>query len=222
MSAPEPRAQLGMPLEEPDGPCRRVLVAPHGARLPAEPAVGVDEAGRGPLAGPVVAAAVVLAEPNPVPGLTDSKKLSAKRREALHDALLEGAAAAGLGWAEPAEIDAVNILQATHRAMERAVAALRLPGCRVRIDGNSRPAGLPDAACLVGGDLSDPAISAASILAKVTRDRWMAEHDARYPGYGFAAHKGYGTAAHREALERLGPSPIHRRSFKVVSRNARE
>jgi ribonuclease HII len=175
----------------------------------------VDEAGRGPLAGPVVAAAVVLAEPNPVAGLTDSKKLSAKRREALHDALMDGALAAGLGWAEADEIDAVNIRQATFRAMERAVAALGAPPAGVRIDGNARPPGLPDAECLVGGDAADPAIAAASILAKVTRDRWMVDYDTAYPGYGFAGHKGYGTAAHREAVQRLGPSPIHRRSFTI-------
>ena len=196
------------------GECARCLVAPPadaGRGLVA----GVDEAGRGPLAGPVVAAAVVLAEPNPVTGLTDSKKLTARRREALHDALLEGALAAGLGWADPAEIDAVNIRQATHRAMERAVVALGLFPAGIRIDGNGRPEGLPHAECVVGGDASDPAIAAASILAKVTRDRWMAAYDAEYPGYGFAGHKGYGTAAHRVAVAELGPSPIHRRSFKI-------
>jgi ribonuclease HII len=205
--------QLGLALGEPAADCRRTLVAPGGA-APASRLAGVDEAGRGPLAGPVVAAAVVLAEPNPVTGLTDSKKLSPKRREALHDALLAGVWGAGLGWAQPAEIDAVNILQATHRAMERAVAAIgAVDG--VRIDGNSRPAGLPAAECVVGGDASDPAIAAASILAKVIRDRWMAELDGRYPGYGFAGHKGYGTAAHRDAIKQLGPSPIHRRSFTI-------
>ncbi|MFA9461748.1 ribonuclease HII [Thiohalorhabdus methylotrophus] len=188
---------------------------PRGTAGEFRPVVGVDEAGRGPLAGPVVAAAVALPTPNTVAGLTDSKKLSQKRREALHGALLAGAAAAGLGWAEPDEIDAVNVLQATHRAMERAVSAVGLPGAHVRIDGSSRPSGLPDAECIVGGDLSDQAISAASILAKVTRDRWMAAYDTRYPGYGFASHKGYGTADHRAALARLGPSPIHRRSFKT-------
>jgi len=194
--------------------CARCLVAPPadaGRGLVA----GVDEAGRGPLAGPVVAAAVVLAEPNPVGGLTDSKKLTVRRREALHDALLDGALAAGLGWADPAEIDEVNIRQATHRAMERAVVALGLFPAGVRIDGNGRPEGLPQAECVVGGDASDPAIAAASILAKVTRDRWMAAYDEQYPGYGFAGHKGYGTAAHRAAVAELGPSPIHRRSFKV-------
>jgi ribonuclease HII len=177
---------------------------------------GVDEAGRGPLAGPVVAAAVVLGEPNPVAGLTDSKKLSPRRREALHDALLEGAWAAALGWAEPEEIDRVNIRQATHRAMERAVAALGPVPERVRVDGNGRPEGLPQAECVVGGDAADPAIAAASILAKVTRDRWMAALDEQHPGYGFARHKGYGTAEHRDALVRLGPCPAHRRSFKAT------
>ena len=215
MSSAEDDPQLGLGLGGPAGPGQRALVAPEGAAASGERVAGVDEAGRGPLAGPVVAAAVVLAEPNPVAGLTDSKKLSAKRREALYEALLEGAAAAGLGWAEPEEIDAVNILQATHRAMERAVGALGADPGVVRIDGNSRPAGLPAAECVVGGDASDPAIAAASILAKVTRDSWMADYDARYPGYGFAGHKGYGTAAHREAIRCLGPSPIHRRSFRI-------
>ncbi|HKL78204.1 MAG TPA: ribonuclease HII [Gammaproteobacteria bacterium] len=192
----------------------RCLVAPPADAGP-DLIAGVDEAGRGPLAGPVVAAAVVLPEPNPVDGLTDSKKLSARRREALHDALLEGALAAGLGWADPAEIDAVNIRQATHRAMERAVVALGLFPAGIRIDGNGRPEGLPQAECVVGGDAIDPAIAAASILAKVTRDRWMAAYDDQYPGYGFAGHKGYGTAAHRTAVAELGPSPIHRQSFKL-------
>ncbi|WP_443081389.1 ribonuclease HII [Thiohalorhabdus sp.] len=190
------------------------MVAP-GEPGPGALVAGVDEAGRGPLAGPVAAAAVVLAEPNAVTGITDSKKLAPKRRRELQDAILGQAFAAGLGWAEADEIDAVNVGQATHRAMERAVAALGMRPDELRIDGNSRPAGLPQAHCIVGGDGADSAIGAASILAKVIRDDWMADYDVRYPGYGFARHKGYGTAEHREAVKRLGPSPIHRRSFTI-------
>ncbi|MFB6261537.1 MAG: ribonuclease HII [Thiohalorhabdaceae bacterium] len=192
------------------------MVAP-GEGVPGALVAGVDEVGRGPLAGPVAAAAVVFAEPDAVAGLTDSKKLSAKRRRELHDAILAQAHAAGLGWAEAEEIDAVNVGQATHRAMERAVAALGTSPAEVRIDGNSRPAGLAEARCIVGGDGTDPAISAASIVAKVIRDDWMVAYDARYPGYGLARHKGYGTAEHRQAIKQLGPSPIHRRSFTIKS-----
>ncbi len=203
MSGPEP------------GSRSRTLVSPAGAGG-APLLAGVDEAGRGPLAGPVVAAAVVLDPGGPPVGVADSKKLSARRREVLYADILDSAVAAAVGWAEPPEIDAVNILQATFRAMERAVAALEVAPATVRVDGNARPPGLPAAECVVRGDASDGAIAAASILAKVTRDSWMADYDLVFPGYGFAAHKGYGTAAHRQALAGRGPSPIHRRSFKVV------
>ena len=177
---------------------------------------GVDEAGRGPLAGPVVAAAVILDPARPIPGLGDSKLLSPQRREAL-DAEIRARAA---GWAiarvDVDVIDAINILEATMQAMREAVARLDPAPERVLVDGNR----CPDLPCpvraVVGGDASVAAIGAASILAKVARDREMVEMDRRYPGYGFARHKGYGTRAHREALHRLGPSPIHRRSFAPV------
>ena len=177
---------------------------------------GVDEAGRGPLAGPVVAAAVILDPARPIPGLDDSKLLSPQRREAL-DAEIRACAA---GWAiarvDAEVIDAINILEATMRAMREAVVRLDPAPDRVLVDGNR----CPDLPCpvraVVGGDGVVEAISAASILAKVARDREMVEMDRRYPEYGFAQHKGYGTRAHREALRRLGPSPIHRRSFAPV------
>lgn len=192
------------------------LVPVPGDASPFSGAAGIDEAGRGPLAGPVVAAAVVLPEPNPVTGVTDSKKLSPARREALYEELLARALGAGVGWAGAGEVDELNIANATFRAMERAVAALGEVPARIRVDGDRHPPGLAGAECLVGGDLVDPAIAAGSILAKVTRDRWMADYDVLYPGYGFARNKGYGTPEHRDALARKGPSPIHRRSFATV------
>lgn len=178
--------------------------------------VGVDEAGRGPLAGPVVAAAVLLDPARPIEGLTDSKKLSAKRRERFDERIRAEALAFAIARVEPAEIDRINILQASLAAMVRAVAALPVPAQAVRVDGNRAPDfGVP-AEALVGGDALDPAISAASILAKVDRDRLLVAMEDEYPGYGFAAHKGYGTRAHLEALTRLGPCPAHRRSFAPV------
>ena len=179
---------------------------------------GVDEAGRGPWAGPVCAAAVILA-PGCVPeGLTDSKKLTARRREALVPQIQSRAHAWGIGWASAAEIDAVNIRQATHLAMRRAIDALGVLPTEALIDGNDAPPDLPcPARTLIKGDLTEPAISAASILAKTARDDLMAELCARHPGYGFAKHKGYGTAAHSEALARLGPCPEHRTSFAPVA-----
>lgn len=181
-----------------------------------ERVAGVDEVGRGPLAGPVVAAAVILDPARPIAGLADSKTLSARRREALAAAVRDSALAWALGRAEVAEIDALNILQASLLAMRRAVAALARAPLLALIDGNRCPQ-LPCAAvALVGGDRRVAAISAASILAKVARDAEMVHLDARYPGYGLAGHKGYPTAAHRAALARLGPSPIHRCSFGPV------
>jgi ribonuclease HII len=178
---------------------------------------GVDEAGRGPLAGPVVAAAVILDARRPIAGLADSKTLSAARRETLALLVRERARAWAVGEASVAEIDRLNILQATLLAMRRAVEALAIGPDEVRVDGNHCPRlGVP-ARTIVGGDASEPAISAASILAKTTRDALLLRLDVDFPGYGFARHKGYGTAEHLEALRRLGPCVHHRRSFAPVA-----
>jgi ribonuclease HII len=177
---------------------------------------GVDEAGRGPLAGPVVTAAVILDPERPVEGLADSKALTAARRNALSGLILQNAIV-GIGIAEPAEIDRINVLQATMAAMARAVARLRPVPSRVLVDGNRIPGGLPcPAQAIVGGDASEPAIMAASIVAKMLRDRLMADAAIRYPGYGFERHKGYASPLHRSQLVALGPSPIHRRSYAPV------
>ncbi|MEZ5606113.1 MAG: ribonuclease HII [Burkholderiaceae bacterium] len=181
---------------------------------------GVDEAGRGPLAGPVVAAAVILDPRRPIAGLADSKKLTALRRERLFDAICANALCCSIAEATTEEIDRLNILQATLLAMQRAVAGLRLPPAKVLVDGNRLPTLPMRAEAVVGGDAIVPAISAASILAKVTRDRWCAQVDAQWPQYGFAAHKGYGTAAHLAALQAHGPCALHRRSFAPVARAA--
>ncbi|UTW02924.1 ribonuclease HII [Amphritea atlantica] len=179
---------------------------------------GVDEVGRGPLIGNVVAAAVILNPANPVAGLTDSKKLSEKKREQLFPLIQERALAWSIAWASPQEIDELNILHATMLAMQRAVSQLSVVPQFALIDGNRCPPGLPcPAEAIVKGDLKEPAISAASILAKVYRDREMAELDLRYPDYGFARHKGYPTALHMERLRLLGPLPEHRRSFRPVA-----
>ncbi|WP_343216868.1 ribonuclease HII [Kistimonas asteriae] len=177
---------------------------------------GVDEVGRGPLCGPVVTAAVILDPSRPIEGLNDSKKLSESRREALFDVIKERALAWALGRAEVAEIDQLNILHATMLAMQRAVAGLSVKPSLALIDGNRCPK-LPCAAeAVVKGDSRVPEIAAASILAKVARDREMLEMDRQYPGYGIAKHKGYPTKAHLEALVKLGVTPHHRRSFKPV------
>lgn len=177
---------------------------------------GVDEAGRGPLAGPVVAAAVILDPAHPIDGLDDSKRLAAPRREALYDEISQRAQAVAVAAVEPDEIDALNILGATLAAMQRAVAGL-VPGpTRVLVDGDRCPELAVPARALIGGDALEPAIAAASIVAKVERDRLMVALDARFPGYGFAAHKGYTTPMHLEALLRLGPCRLHRRSFAPV------
>ncbi|HET6592260.1 MAG TPA: ribonuclease HII [Xanthomonadales bacterium] len=177
---------------------------------------GVDEAGRGPLAGPVIAAAVILAADDDVAGLRDSKQLTARRREILAAEIRTRAVAWALGAAEAEEIDRINILQASLQAMSRAVAALPVAPARVLVDGNQTPQVACEVRAVIGGDRSIPAVSAASILAKVARDRLMAELDRIYPNYGFARHKGYPTAAHREALVKFGPCPAHRRSFAPV------
>ena len=178
---------------------------------------GVDEAGRGPLAGPVVAAAVILDDLKPIPGLADSKTLSARQRERLSEAIHARALCFSVAHASVQEIDQLNILQATLLAMRRAVIGLRLKPNKVLVDGNRLPTLDIMAEAVVQGDRKVPAISAASILAKVARDRWCLEIDAEYPAYGFAAHKGYGTAQHLEALQRHGATPWHRRSFSPVA-----
>lgn len=179
---------------------------------------GVDEVGRGPLAGPVVAAAVILHPEQPISGLADSKKLSEKRREQLAQAIRDKALCWALGRAEVEEIDQLNILHASLLAMRRAVESLALVPGHALIDGNRCPELPCSAEAVVGGDASVPSISAASILAKVARDHEMVELDKLYPGYGLARHKGYPTRVHLEALMRLGISPIHRRSFAPVRR----
>lgn len=179
---------------------------------------GVDEAGRGPLAGPVVAAAVILDERNPIAGLADSKVLTARRRAQLFDEIRAKALCCSIAQASVEEIDAINILQATLLAMRRAVEGLRLKPALVLVDGNRLPVLDVRAQAIVKGDSTVQAISAASILAKVTRDTWCAEFDAQYPQYGFAGHKGYGTAAHLLALQTHGACPQHRKTFAPVAR----
>jgi ribonuclease HII len=177
---------------------------------------GVDEVGRGPLAGPVVTAAVILDPDSPIDGLADSKKLTEKRREVLEPIIKERALAWALGRAEPEEIDQLNILQATLLAMKRAVEALSHAPGHVLVDGIHAPALNCDVTTVIKGDQKEPAIAAASILAKVARDREMVAMEDIYPGYGFAKHKGYPTKQHQQALMALGPTEIHRRSFSPV------
>ena len=179
---------------------------------------GVDEAGRGPLAGSVIAAAVILDPSRPISGLADSKKLSAKVRERLAVEIRAQSLAWTIGEATAAEIDQINILQATFLAMRRAVEGLSVAPGHALIDGNRIPAGLPcSAEAIIKGDAKEPAISAASILAKTFRDAQLIELDQIYPQYGFARHMGYPTAAHLDALRLHGPSPAHRRSFGPVA-----
>jgi len=180
-------------------------------------ACGVDEAGRGPWAGPVTAAAVILDPKRPIAGLTDSKKLSEAARDRLAPEIRERALAWAIAEASPEEIDRLNIREATFLAMSRAIAGLARAPAHILIDGNALPKNLPaPATAIIKGDLTEPAISAASILAKTHRDAQMKAFCAAHPGYGFSQHKGYGTAAHAEALTRLGPCAIHRRSFAPV------
>ena len=182
-----------------------------------DPVCGIDEAGRGPWAGPVCAAAVILDPARPIAGLDDSKKLSEKRRIALAAEIREAALAWSIAWSEAEEIDRVNIRQATHLAMVRAVEGLSIAPGQALVDGNDCPALPCPAEAIIKGDGKVPAISAASILAKTARDALMVALDARCPGYGFAAHKGYGTRVHADAMHRLGPSPHHRMSFRPVA-----
>jgi len=182
---------------------------------------GVDEAGRGPLVGPVVAAAVILDPRKPIAGLADSKMLSPRKRERLFHEILAKALCCSVAQASAEEIDQINILQATLLAMQRAVAGLRLPPKLVLVDGNRLPLLPMQAQAIVKGDATVAEISAASIVAKVHRDQWCAEFHARYPEYGFAQHKGYGTAEHLAALVAHGPCPEHRRSFAPVAKAQR-
>jgi len=179
---------------------------------------GVDEVGRGPLAGPVVAAAVILDPERPIAGLTDSKKLSPRRREALDQAIRAQAHAYAIASIPAAEIDEMNILQASLQAMADAVSALAPAAEAARVDGNRLPKLAIPAEAIIGGDALVSEIGAASIIAKVARDRWMTEAHQRYPEYGFAGHKGYPTKVHMAALEKHGPCEIHRRSFAPVRR----
>ena len=180
---------------------------------------GIDEAGRGPLAGPVVAGAVILGEETYIPGLDDSKKLSEKKREELFELIYEQAQAVGVGIVEQSRIDEINILQATYEAMVQAVSELDLAPNYLLIDSETIPqVDLPQAG-IEKGDSKSVSIAAASIIAKVTRDRMLVEYDEQYPEYGFAQHKGYGTKTHREALEQFGPCEIHRKSYKIVQKH---
>ncbi|EER60433.1 Ribonuclease H [Acidovorax delafieldii 2AN] len=199
----------------------RNSLPPEQASLPWHPpglVAGVDEAGRGPLAGPVVAAAVILDDLNPIAGLADSKKLTAARREALFDEIRAKALCCSIAEASVEEIDRLNILQATLLAMRRAVMGLRLKPVRAVVDGNRLPLLDMPADAIVNGDALVPAISAASILAKVHRDRWCVQIDEHFPQYGFAGHKGYGTAVHMAALREHGACVHHRRTFAPVAR----
>ncbi len=178
---------------------------------------GVDEVGRGPLAGNVVAAAVILDWDNPIEGLADSKKLTEKKRDELFDLIFEKAKAVSIGQASPEEIDRINILQASLLAMSRAVDRLSVQPDFALVDGNKLPQLSMPAEAIIKGDQKVQAIAAASIIAKVTRDRQMLEADALYPEYGFKQHKGYPTKLHMNALSEHGPTPIHRQSFKPVA-----
>ena len=177
------------------------------------PLCGVDEAGRGPLAGPVCAAAVILPRGLGIEGLNDSKKLSGKKRESLYDEIVEKAVAYGIAFASVEEIEEKNILEATFLAMNRAIEKLAVRPALALIDGNRDKGITVPARCVIGGDGKCADIAAASILAKVTRDRYMLQLAGQYPQYGFDKHKGYGTAAHYAAIRAYGPSPIHRMSF---------
>jgi ribonuclease HII len=182
---------------------------------------GIDEAGRGPLAGPVVAAAVILRPRRPIEGVADSKSLSPEERERLSVAIRREALCFGIGWADHAEIDALNILQATFLAMRRALLSMIVTPDHVLVDGNQLPnlnglGKVLTARAIIAGDVSQPAISAASILAKTARDHYMNQMDTVYPAYAFAAHKGYATPDHQRLLMLHGPCPLHRRSFEPV------
>ncbi|SHM11678.1 ribonuclease HII [Vreelandella subglaciescola] len=204
--------------ERPKAKRTAVEYAPLEIAYQGERLAGIDEVGRGPLIGSVVAAAVILDPSRPIAGLTDSKKLSARRREALDIEIREHALSFAVAEASAAEVDALNIYHATHLAMRRAIDALAPAAEYLLVDGNRLPGHTLPGQAVVKGDARHAAIAAASILAKVARDAQMFELDARYPDYGFARHKGYPTQAHMAALERLGPLDEHRRSFAPVAR----
>ena len=209
-----------MPSNASSRPRRRVAAPLRQAPLAWDPVglvAGVDEAGRGPLAGPVVAAAVILDDTQPIAGLADSKVLTAARRERLFDEIRAKALCCSIGLASVEDIERLNILHATMLAMRRAVEGLRLKPVKVLVDGNRLPPLDILSEAIVGGDAKVASISAASILAKVHRDRLCQELHERYPVYGFASHKGYGTAEHLQALREHGPCPEHRRSFAPVA-----
>lgn len=174
---------------------------------------GIDEVGRGPLAGPVCAAAVILPPGLVIDGINDSKKLTEKKREALYDIIAKEAVAWATAYVSPEVIDQINIRQATHRAMQMAVDALKIPADFLLVDGNDRIPFDTESEYIIKGDAKSQSIAAASIMAKVTRDRYMVEMDSVYPGYGFAKNKGYGTKVHMEGIRTIGLCPIHRRSF---------
>ncbi len=183
---------------------------------------GLDEAGRGPLAGPVVAAAVILPRPDLFSGLTDSKKLSEKKRHLLFDQIKQDAVAVGVGMCSHDEIDRMNILKATLLAMQRAYADMSMPAECAYVDGNFVPEIPTQAIAVIKGDEKLECISAASVIAKVTRDRLMLDYAMQYPEYCFEKHKGYGTKLHMECLQKYGPSPIHRHSFSPVRKAAQQ
>ncbi|MBB5014836.1 ribonuclease HII [Rehaibacterium terrae] len=218
------RAMAGNPPLPRDHDTRRAPQDTATIPTPTHPApvpgtAGVDEAGRGPLAGPLVVAAVILDPQRPIDGLGDSKRLSEAQREALFPLIVEWAVAYRIEIVAAEEIDRLNIFRATLEGMRRAVAGLSPAAAHALIDGNRVPPGLPcPAEAIVGGDARVPAIGAASILAKVARDRLMLALDDEYPGYGFARHKGYPTPEHLACLDALGPCPAHRRSFAPVKR----
>lgn len=200
-------------------PSKKLLQAEQGSFVWDEPVgliAGVDEAGRGPLVGPVVAAAVILNHAQPIAGLADSKKLTEVKREQLFDVICAQALCYCIASATAQEIEEHNILQATMLAMQRAVDGLEITPCKVLVDGNRLPVLKLPAEAVVKGDAKVQAISAASILAKVTRDRWCAQYNQTYPQYGFAKHKGYGTAAHLAALQQFGVTPEHRKGFAPI------
>ena len=213
---------MTLPLFAAETAADMLLFEGFGYRQGFQAIAGIDEAGRGPLAGPVVAAAVVLPRNHVIPGVDDSKKLTAARRDALYDRIMTEALAVGVGVSDSQTVDRINILQATLRAMETAVRSLSIVPDYLLIDGISKTLLHIPQKTVKQGDGRSLSIAAASIIAKVTRDRMMAEYDRQYSGYGFADHKGYGSAAHLAAIALLGPCPIHRVTFRGVREHIRQ